>query len=194
VSNAHEQEDSLTKRIIIALALSTVSGVALAQTGAPAEKSKAPAPPTMPSKSTDKMRTPSTTTGQAPAASTTTTKSADADAEKGLRMADSATVAVRFVTVEPAGIMSSRLIGANVYNNQQESLGEVTDLVIDDGKTLTGVIVSVGGFLGIGESYVVMDPSTIVVNERDGALRAYVDTSKENLESAPKFKYPADKS
>jgi sporulation protein YlmC with PRC-barrel domain len=104
-------------------------------------------------------------------------------------MADSATVAVKFVTVKPAGLMSSRLIGANVYNNQQESLGEVADLVIDDGNTITGVVVSVGGFLGIGESYVVMDPSTIVLSEKDGTLRAYVDTSKETLESAPKFEY-----
>ncbi len=111
----------------------------------------------------------------------------------GLRMANSATVAVKFVTVQPAGIMSSNLIGVDVYNNQQESLGEVTDLVIDDGKTVTGVIVSVGGFLGLGESYVVVDPSTIVLNKKDGEMRAYVDTSKESLQSAPKFEYPKDK-
>jgi sporulation protein YlmC with PRC-barrel domain len=145
-----------------------------------------PAPTTMPSTTNDKMPAPSTTTGQAPAA-TTTAKSAET--KNGLRMADSATVAVKFVTVKPAGLMSSRLIGANVYNNQQESLGEVADLVIDDGNTITGVVVSVGGFLGIGESYVVMDPSTIVLSEKDGTLRAYVDTSKETLESAPKFEY-----
>lgn len=179
----------MTKRIIIALALSTVSSIALAQTGTPAEKSKNPAPTTMPS--ADKMHAP-TTTGKAPAESTTAANSAKA--ETGLRMANSATLAVRFVTVQPAGIMSSRLLGADVYNNQKESLGEVTDLVIDDGKTVTGVIVSVGGFLGIGESYVVVDPSTIVLSEQDGSLRAYVDTSKENLQNAPKFKYPKDKS
>lgn len=169
----------MTKRMIIALALSTVSGVALAQTGTPTEKSPMPAPSAMPA--------PSTATDKIPGASQAMST------QMGLRMANSATVAVKFVTVQPAGIMSSNLIGVDVYNNQQESLGEVTDLVIDDGKTVTGVIVSVGGFLGLGESYVVVDPSTIVLNKKDGEMRAYVDTSKESLQSAPKFEYPKDK-
>jgi hypothetical protein len=104
-------------------------------------------------------------------------------------MANSATVAVKFVTVKPADLMSSKLVGANVYNNQNESLGEIEDLVVENGQTITGVVVSVGGFLGIGESYVVLDPSTIVLNERDGSWRAYVDTSKDNLKNAPKFNY-----
>jgi sporulation protein YlmC with PRC-barrel domain len=96
---------------------------------------------------------------------------------------------VKFVTVKPADLMSSQLIGTNVYNNQNESLGEIEDLVVENGQTITGVVVSVGGFLGIGESYVVLDPSTIVLNERDGSWRAYVDTSKDNLKNAPKFNY-----
>lgn len=85
--------------------------------------------------------------------------------------------------------MTSKLIGINVYNNQNETLGEIEDLVVDKGKTLSGVVVSVGGFLGIGDSYVVLDPSTIVVSQKDGNWRAFVDTSKDNLKNAPKFKY-----
>ena len=54
---------------------------------------------------------------------------------------------------------------------------------------MKGVVVAVGGFLGMGESYVVLDPSTIVLNQKDGTWRAYVDTSKDNLKSAPKFTY-----
>lgn len=104
-------------------------------------------------------------------------------------MANSAIFAVRFVAVKPADFMASRLIGSNVYNNQNESLGEIQDLVIDNGRTITGVVVSVGGFLGIGDSYVVLDPSTIVLNEKDGNWRAFVDTTKETLKNAPKFKY-----
>ena len=109
-------------------------------------------------------------------------------------MADTATVAVKFVTVKPVDIMSSKLVGINVYNNQNESLGEIEDLVIDNGKTITGLVVSVGGFLGIGESYVVLDPSTVVLNQKDSAWKAYVDTSKDNLKNAPKFSYSKKKS
>ena len=68
-------------------------------------------------------------------------------------------------------------------------LGEIEDLVIDNGKTITSVVVSVGGFLGMGESYVVLDPSTVGLNQKDGKWRAFVDTSKDNLKNAPKFKY-----
>jgi len=104
-------------------------------------------------------------------------------------MASSATVAIKFVTVKPADFMSSRLVGANVYNNQNETVGEIEDLVIDNGKTVSGLVVGVGGFLGMGESYVVLDPSTVVLNQQDGKWRAYVDTTKDNLKNAPKFTY-----
>jgi sporulation protein YlmC with PRC-barrel domain len=124
------------------------------------------------------------TTPVAPA--TTTGMSAD----KGLTQADTATMAVRFVTTKPADFMTSRLLGVNVYNKQNESVGEIKDFVIDNGRTVSGVIVSVGGFLGLGESYVVLDPSTVVLNDKDGSWRAYVDTTKDALKNAPKFEYP----
>jgi hypothetical protein len=34
-----------------------------------------------------------------------------------------------------------------------------------------------------------LDPSTIVLNQKDGKWRAYVDTSKDTLKNAPKFAY-----
>lgn len=65
--------------------------------------------------------------------------------------------------------------------------------MIDGGRTISAVVVSVGGFLGLGESYVAVDPSTIVLNDRNGTWRAFVDTSKDNLKNAPKFTYRANK-
>jgi sporulation protein YlmC with PRC-barrel domain len=112
----------------------------------------------------------------------------------GLRTADSATLAVKFVTIKPADFMTTKLIGADVYNNQKEKLGEIEDLAIENGHDVTGIVVSVGGFLGIGESYVVLDPKTVVVNQKDGTWRAFVDTSKDTLKNAPKFTYTKKKS
>lgn len=96
--------------------------------------------------------------------------------------------------MKPADLVSSRLIGVTVYNNQNDSLGTIEDLVIENGRTITALVVSVGGFLGIGESYVALDPSTVVLNEKDGSLRAFVDTSRDNLKNAPKFAYAKKKS
>ncbi len=163
-------------RIVLSTAIAlALAGVAHAQSGT----SAAPAAGTASAPKADSNAAASAKTPEANAASS----------PQGIRMADSATVAVRFVNVEPADFMASRLIGATVYNSQGDSIGEIQDLVIDNGRTVSGVVVSVGGFLGMGESYVVLDPSSVVVNQRGDAWRANVNMSKETLKDAPKFTY-----
>lgn len=107
----------------------------------------------------------------------------------GMTMADTATAKIKFVTAKPAEVTSSKLVGKNLYNNKNETIGQVEDLVIDNGKTVTGVVVSVGGFLGMGERYVLVDPSSIFLHKADGKLKAMVDTDKDALKNAPEFKY-----
>ena len=107
----------------------------------------------------------------------------------GIQMADHATMALKFTTVTPADIMSSKLVGLTVYNNQNDKLGEIEDLAIDNGKTIKGVVISVGGFLGMGESYVLVDPASLTVSNKDNSWKAFVDTNKDNLKNAPKFTY-----
>jgi sporulation protein YlmC with PRC-barrel domain len=120
--------------------------------------------------------------------------SAQANEAKGISMAKSANFAVRFVAPKPANIMTSKLVGISVYNKQNENLGEIEDLAIENGKTITGVVVSVGGFLGMGERYVLVDPATIVVDAQNGTWKAFVDTTKESLKNAPQFHYGEAKS
>ncbi|WP_246733072.1 PRC-barrel domain-containing protein [Methylobacterium sp. BTF04] len=116
-----------------------------------------------------------------------------ASSDMGMKMAETATVKLKYVTVKPADVMSSKLIGTTVYNNKKETVGEVEDLVIENGKTLTGVVVSVGGFLGMGESYVVLDPSTLAIHDTNGKWAVYADTDKDTLKNAPKFTYSKKK-
>ena len=104
-------------------------------------------------------------------------------------MADTATAKIKFVTAKPADVTASKLVGKNLYNNKNETVGEIEDLVIDNGKTVTGVVVSVGGFLGMGERYVLVDPSSIFLHKADGKLKAMVDTDKDALKNAPEYKY-----
>ena len=88
----------------------------------------------------------------------------------GIAMSNHATIKLHVVKINPADLMASKLIGMNVYNNTNESVGEVKDLVMKDGKTIAGVVVNVGGFLGMGESYVLVDPSSIAVSDKDGTM------------------------
>jgi sporulation protein YlmC with PRC-barrel domain len=49
---------------------------------------------------------------------------------------------------------SSKLIGVNVYNDNNEKIGEIEDLIVDKSGKVDNVILGVGGFLGMGEHYV----------------------------------------
>lgn len=134
------------------------------------------------------------TTPAAPAPGTAMPASSDTGMkDTGMKMADTATVKLKFMTVKPADVMSSKLVGTTVYNNKKETVGEVEDLVIENGKTLTGVVVSVGGFLGLGESYVVLDPSSLAISNKDGKWMVHADTDKDTLKNAPKFEYSKKK-
>ena len=49
---------------------------------------------------------------------------------------------------------SSKLVGLNVYNDSNESLGSINDLLTDKSGDIKGVVIGVGGFLGVGEHLV----------------------------------------
>jgi hypothetical protein len=61
---------------------------------------------------------------------------------------------------------ASKLIGVKIYNEQNDRLGDINEIVMDqNGKTL-GYVVGVGGFLGMGEHDIFVEPGKIkFVNE-----------------------------
>jgi sporulation protein YlmC with PRC-barrel domain len=88
-------------------------------------------------------------------------------------------------------MFSSKLKGLNVYNQKDESVGEITDLAIKNHQ-VDALILSVGGFLGVGERYVAVSPSSVNVHydSKNDKWLASMNTSKEALKEAPEFKYP----
>lgn len=50
----------------------------------------------------------------------------------------------------------SKMVGLNVYNENNESLGSINDLLMDKDGNIKGVVIGVGGFLGVGEHLVAM--------------------------------------
>jgi hypothetical protein len=95
-----------------------------------------------------------------------------------------------FVTAKPTDVLSSNLIDLNITNAANETVGEIKDLVISQGD-LSGYVVSVGGFLGIGERYVVVHPNAVQISytENDRKWHAVMNTTKDQLRAAPEFKY-----
>ena len=45
---------------------------------------------------------------------------------------------------------TSKLVGINVYNNENESIGSINDLLTDKSGNIKAVVIGVGGFLGVG--------------------------------------------
>lgn len=48
----------------------------------------------------------------------------------------------------------SKLVGLNVYNDANEKIGDINDIILDKSGKVENVILGVGGFLGMGEHYV----------------------------------------
>jgi sporulation protein YlmC with PRC-barrel domain len=97
----------------------------------------------------------------------------------------------KFSTVSNDEMFSSKLKGLNVYNQKEESVGEITDLAIKNHQ-IDALILSVGGFLGMGERYVAVAPSSVNVryDSKNDKWLASMNTTKEALKAAPEFKYP----
>jgi sporulation protein YlmC with PRC-barrel domain len=97
----------------------------------------------------------------------------------------------KFSTVSKDEMFSSKLKGLNVYNQKEESIGEISDLAIKNDK-VEALILSVGGFLGMGEHYVAVSPSSVNVryDTKNSKWLANMNTTKEALKVAPEFKYP----
>jgi hyperosmotically inducible periplasmic protein len=81
---------------------------------------------------------------------------------------------------------ASDVIGMAVVNKQNEKLGKVKDILVDlESGRIVEVIVSPGGFLGMGETLVAVPPEALRCGAASKVL--CLDTTKERLKDAPKF-------
>jgi sporulation protein YlmC with PRC-barrel domain len=82
-----------------------------------------------------------------------------------------------------------RLIGSKVVGPDGQDVGKVDDLLLDRDQKLVGVIVSVGGFLGVGSKSVALPANRVDISQAYGDQRVVkIDATKEELVAAPAFK------
>jgi sporulation protein YlmC with PRC-barrel domain len=96
-----------------------------------------------------------------------------------------------FVNVRGSDDLSSSLVGLDITNNDNKDIGTIKDIALSPNGREAAYIVSVGGFLGIGEHYVAVDPSAVKVSY-DGSNKkwhASMNASADQLKKAPEFTY-----
>ena len=105
--------------------------------------------------------------------------------------ADNAVQTVELVRVDvqklSTGYRTSKIIGSNIMNDNNETIGKIDDLIVspDDNKTAY-VILSVGGWLGMGTHLIALPYSILHITTNKIALPG---ATKDGLKSLPEFKY-----
>ena len=96
-----------------------------------------------------------------------------------------------FVQVQNTDMLSSNVVGLDIYNSQNDDIGKVQDIAFDASKKVTGYSLSVGGFLGMGTRYVTVNPDAVMVSydAQNKVWKATMNATKDELKSAPEFKY-----
>jgi hypothetical protein len=88
-------------------------------------------------------------------------------------------------------IASNKVEGTAVYNRLGEQIGTVYNFMVDKvSGQVAYVVMSFGGFLGIGESYHPLPWKALTYNTDLGGH--VVDIDKDRLESAPHYKADED--
>lgn len=83
---------------------------------------------------------------------------------------------------------SDKLIGRNIQNAQNDTIGEIKSVRIGADGKVDAVIVGVGGFLGMGEREVALNWTDLKI--MDGGTKVTVPMTKEQLKALPEYKYP----
>ena len=83
--------------------------------------------------------------------------------------------------------LASDIYKADVYDNSQDKIGVVTDLIVDSSGNVTTAVVSVGGLLGVGKKDVAVPFKDLKVVSRDGKDWLVLNQTKEELKAAPAY-------
>jgi hypothetical protein len=85
-----------------------------------------------------------------------------------------------------AGYRASKVIGSNVVNDADETIGKIDDILVSADRKQPYAVLSIGGFLGMGSHMVVVPYESLKFLDNKVALPG---GSKEGLKMLPEFKY-----
>ncbi|ARP85451.1 PRC-barrel domain-containing protein [Bordetella genomosp. 9] len=87
------------------------------------------------------------------------------------------------------GYRASKLIGADIHNNDNNKIGTVDDIIVSPGDQEPYAILSVGGFLGMGKRLVAVPFKQLQVVDKRLRMEG---ATKDSLRALPEFRYAND--
>ena len=86
--------------------------------------------------------------------------------------------------------LASELHETTIYNKENEEIGTINDLVVDgESGRVRFAVVGVGGFLGMGETNVMVPWNAFQLrpDREDADVHYTLDVTRDQLEKAPRF-------
>lgn len=80
------------------------------------------------------------------------------------------------------------LLGKNVYGQDNEKVGEVEDIILDSSGQAKQLVISSGGFLGIGEKQIAVDYSQAKWDQQQDRIQLS-GMSRDQVKDMPEFEY-----
>jgi len=82
---------------------------------------------------------------------------------------------------------ASALLGTKVRNANKESIGKIDEIYLDKDAKVTDVVISVGGFLGVGSRDVAVKWSDLMIAQDDTSVVLTTSLTKEALMALPDY-------
>ena len=79
-----------------------------------------------------------------------------------------------------------------MYDANQNKIGQVDDVLVDKAGKVTGLVISVGGFLGVGSKDVIVPFEDVNLQKKNDKYWLSINESKDSLKSAQGFSYDSD--
>ena len=86
---------------------------------------------------------------------------------------------------QPGQWRASKLEGLDVYNQNNEKIGDISELIVDSSGKIQAVVIGVGGFLGMGERDVAVPMDQIKFVNEPRAVATTTTTGSSTVATAP---------
>ena len=118
---------------------------------------------------------------------TVTTVKTEAAQEIKAPVVGGSVIGISVATLSTTGYRASKLLKSNVYNQDGEKIGAIDDFIVGGENEVSFAIISVGGFLGMGDRLVAVPAKLFTSNKEHQIVLA--KASKSDLEALPAFQY-----